>query len=95
MIAISNHYYDIQNHKSEDFSYFHVFSSVCETASVASDLTRMYVSDEDEKPEVVRPIIAVNPIHDDPSIDENDELCGDLDDDNSGKRPRVNYFSSF
>ncbi|KAF9414680.1 hypothetical protein HW555_007458 [Spodoptera exigua] len=64
--------------------------SVCETASVASDLTRMYVSDEDEKPEVVRPIIAVNPIH-----DESDELCGDLDDDNSGKRPRVNYFSSF
>nr|QCH40579.1 timeless [Chilo suppressalis] len=31
--------------------------SVCETASVASDLTRMYVSDEDEKPEVlIRPV---------------------------------------
>lgn len=30
-------------------------NSVCETASVASDLTRMYVSDEDEKPELVRP----------------------------------------
>lgn len=27
--------------------------SVCETASVASDLTRMYVSDEEDKPEML------------------------------------------
>lgn len=64
--------------------------SVCETASVASDLTRMYVSDEDEKPEVVRPpIIEVNPI---PIVD---EPCGHSDEDSAGKRPRVNFFSPF
>ncbi|KAJ8726312.1 hypothetical protein PYW07_001010 [Mythimna separata] len=62
--------------------------SVCETASVASDLTRMYVSDEDEKPETVRPLIKMNPI-----IDEN---CGDLDEDNNSEtRLRVNFFSPF
>lgn len=31
------------------FTKFQRFSSICDTASVASDLTRMYVSDEDER----------------------------------------------
>ncbi|KOB76647.1 Timeless, partial [Operophtera brumata] len=39
------------------------YNSACETASVASDLTHMYVSDEDEKPEVVvRPAIVMSTI---------------------------------
>nr|WJJ67113.1 TIMELESS [Phauda flammans] len=46
--------------KSNDYKLL-VNMDGCETASVASDLTRMYVSDEDEKPEViVRPIRDVN-----------------------------------
>lgn len=35
----------------------HDVVSACETASVASDLTRMYVSDEDDKHDIVSPIL--------------------------------------
>uniref|UniRef100_A0A182QXY1 Timeless n=1 Tax=Anopheles farauti TaxID=69004 RepID=A0A182QXY1_9DIPT len=35
----------------------HDVVSACETASVASDLTRMYVSDEDDKHDIVPPIL--------------------------------------
>ncbi|XP_028171667.1 protein timeless [Ostrinia furnacalis] len=59
-------------------------NSVCETASVASDLTRMYVSDEDEKPEVlIRPIINVKPK---PADDSSDTEIR-----SPGKRPRIKY----
>ncbi|KAL0849155.1 hypothetical protein ABMA28_013501 [Loxostege sticticalis] len=65
-----------------DSEYYN--NSVCETASVASDLTRMYVSDEDEKPEVlIRPIINVDPLI--------DELSSDLDVSTPKKRPRVQF----
>ncbi|XP_049865864.1 protein timeless [Pectinophora gossypiella] len=63
------------------------YNSLCETASVASDLTRMYVSDEDEKPEalLIKPIKSIQP------IDEIQPMEGTLDSDTSTaeKRARV------
>ncbi|XP_045535378.1 protein timeless isoform X2 [Papilio machaon] len=60
-------------------------NSVCETASVASDLTRMYVSDEDEKPEPMRaPALPVKALCDESSDTPTVE-----------KRPRVTFFPSF
>lgn len=61
---------------------------MCETASVASDLTRMYVSDEDEKPEVlIRPVIEIKPLSDDRG--------DDVDEENKGKRARVQFYTPF
>lgn len=59
------------------------YFSVCETASVASDLTRMYVSDEDEKPEVV-----LRPVHEVNNLAESSD-SGNL------KRPRVQFAPNF
>ncbi|CAH2104707.1 unnamed protein product [Euphydryas editha] len=58
-------------------------NSVCETASVASDLTRMYVSDEDEKPELLRP--SIKPL---------DDRCPG-EHELAGKRPRVQFLPPF
>ncbi|XP_047515532.1 protein timeless isoform X1 [Pieris napi] len=62
-------------------------NSLCETASVASDLTRMYVSDEDEKPEVVHRISAEKHFN-------NDMNSIDMDS-GAGKRARVDFTSAF
>ncbi|CAB3249938.1 unnamed protein product [Arctia plantaginis] len=63
-------------------------NSVYETASVASDLTRMYVSDDEKADEIlVRPVIQVNP-DDQMAVD-------DSENDNAGKRPRVQFYPSF
>ncbi|XP_028040904.1 protein timeless isoform X2 [Bombyx mandarina] len=64
-----------------DTEYYN--NSVCETASVASDLTRMYVSDEDEKPEVV-----LRPVHEVNNLAESSD-SGNL------KRPRVQFAPNF
>lgn len=70
-----------------DTEYYN--NSVCETASVASDLTRMYVSDEDEKPELLlRPVVDVNPLLD-------DRFSSDCDNASAEKRPRVHFSSMF
>ncbi|XP_059048859.1 protein timeless isoform X2 [Achroia grisella] len=69
-----------------DSEYYN--NSVCETASVASDLTRMYVSDEDEKPELLRPVINVNPLLD-------DRFSSDSDNASAEKRPRVQFSPIF
>ncbi|KPJ15157.1 Protein timeless [Papilio machaon] len=66
-------------------------NSVWETASVASDLTRMYVSDEDEKPE---PMPRPRPA---PAL-EVKALCDDLSSSDTPtveKRPRVTFFPAF
>ncbi|CAD0196198.1 unnamed protein product [Chrysodeixis includens] len=64
------------------------YYSVCETASVASDLTRMYVSDEDEKPEVlIRPVIEIKPL--------SDARSDDVEEENEGKRARVQFYTPF
>ncbi|CAH0749022.1 unnamed protein product [Diatraea saccharalis] len=74
--------FNIQPVESEFYN-----NSVCETASVASDLTRMYVSDEDEKPEdLVDPVVNVTPILDESS---------DADVNKGGKRPRVQFSPTF
>lgn len=57
-------------------------NSVCETASVVSDLTCMYVSDEDEKPELLRP-----------SLKALDEGCDEYE--VAGKRPRMTVLPTF
>ncbi|CAK1549861.1 unnamed protein product [Leptosia nina] len=67
------------NHDSE-----YCNNSCCETASVASDLTRMYVSDEDEKPEMVHR----------PTADKHFNDSIDLDS-SAGKRPRVHFTQPF
>ncbi|XP_046961994.1 protein timeless [Vanessa cardui] len=64
-----------------DSDYYN--NSVCETASVASDLTRMYVSDEDDKPEPLRS-----------SLKPPDERCPD-EHELAGKRPRVQYLPPY
>ncbi|XP_032510677.1 protein timeless isoform X2 [Danaus plexippus] len=56
------------------------YNSVCETASVASDLTRMYVSDEDDKPEPLRHVKPRDLAPDDASAE---------------KRPRVQFTEHF
>lgn len=67
--------------------------SVCETASVASDLTRMYVSDEDEKPEIfIRPVISVDNIVNGRDHDYGHDHDGrDIDSATVEKRPRVQF----
>ncbi|XP_022123071.2 protein timeless [Pieris rapae] len=62
-------------------------NSMCETASVASDLTRMYVSDEDEKSEIV-----LRPSGDKHFNDDQNSI--DIDS-GAGKRARVHYTSPF
>ncbi|CAG4944884.1 unnamed protein product [Colias eurytheme] len=62
-------------------------NSSCETASVASDLTRMYVSDEDEKPEVIHRPAADKHFND-------DQNSSDLDS-SAGKRARVHFYPPF
>ncbi|XP_050361503.1 protein timeless [Nymphalis io] len=57
-------------------------NSVCETASVASDLTCMYVSDEEDKPESLRS--SLKPLHD---------RCSDEHE--QSKRPRVQYLPPY
>lgn len=49
----------------------------------------MYVSDEDEKPEVsVRPALEVDPLVHEP-------MSADSDNDGAGKRPRIQFFPPF
>ncbi|XP_034828725.1 protein timeless [Maniola hyperantus] len=71
-------------------------NSVCETASVASDLTRMYVSDEDEKPEPLQragraPLVAAP----DPLDAADTHSSSDLGSFVAGKRPRVQFLPHF
>ncbi|XP_068621502.1 protein timeless isoform X2 [Battus philenor] len=64
-------------------------NSVCETASVASDLTRMYVSDEDDKPDIpIHPIVKMKPQCDELSFSDTDSVVAE-------KRPRVHFFPTF
>ncbi|XP_041978876.1 protein timeless isoform X2 [Aricia agestis] len=59
-------------------------NSVCETASVASDLTRMYVSDEDDKSDIAsRPGSPMK-------LQDDDRSCSDLEC-FAPKRPRVQF----
>nr|AAF66996.1 timeless [Antheraea pernyi] len=61
-------------------------NSICETASVASDLTRMYVSDEDEKPDVIlRPELEINM----------DKRCSSPSEDTNVKRFRIDFSPDF
>ncbi|XP_053625997.1 protein timeless isoform X2 [Plodia interpunctella] len=71
--------YNLQLAESEYYN-----NSVCETASVASDLTRMYVSDEDEKETLLRPIMDVSPLLD-------DRFSSDSENTIAEKRPRVQF----
>ncbi|KAM3964699.1 timeless isoform 2-T2 [Aphomia sociella] len=71
------------NFNTAESEYYN--NSVCETASVASDLTRMYVSDEDEKPEVlIRPVMDVDPLLD-------DRFCNESYDPSAEKRLRAPF----
>ncbi|XP_075992234.1 timeless isoform X2 [Anticarsia gemmatalis] len=77
------------NEQVADSEYYN--NSACETASVASDLTRMYVSDEEDKPEVLGPragVVAGSPARD-------QHMSAHSDSGDTGKRPRVQLFPSF
>lgn len=77
--------HDTPDFNVQDTDYFN--NSLCETASVASDVTRMYISDEDEKPEVARrPFRGVRPVHDEQTADNSEPAVPE-------KRPRIEYFS--
>ncbi|XP_052747292.1 protein timeless [Bicyclus anynana] len=62
-------------------------NSVCDTASVASDLTRMYVSDEDDKPE---PLLLAER-----SLKAARHELADMADSGASKRPRVDFSPPF
>ncbi|CAH2066638.1 unnamed protein product, partial [Iphiclides podalirius] len=73
--------YNVPNTEPEYYD-----NSLCETASVASDLTRMYVSDEDEISEVaIRPILKVKTTC-------TEAPSSDTDNAMKGKRQRVHFF---
>ncbi|XP_013200570.1 protein timeless [Amyelois transitella] len=59
-------------------------NSVCETASVTSNLTRMYMSDEDDKEVLINPVIDVSTMLD-------DQFSSDSESTIAEKRPRVEF----